>query len=540
MTRTLRLEPLDARELPSVTVSSPAEAFSWVLVNQLRQDPVGFANQLDGLRRGTVPSAFGFSRSDPVVADINRLIGYSTYPSHYRDALNMLRSATPTGPLGWDDVLEDRAHVHTEWMKTHAFEHTGQDHPQKWYVAGFRTSYTGGDPDQWGYAPGRYYWWGEDIGYTYGLMANSKAAFAAGRFGRIGFQERAAFIDTVSYVLEVNSPDMYHLQQLLRPDGGPDTGTPQFNAVGMDVQFYEGPLEVRDGLGEATISTHRFGLYRPGGSGGFITGVAYRDVNNNGWFDAGEGIGATLNFSGPATFTETLDRLGSQGVSSNYVPDGTYTVTATAADGTPLGTQTVTIADHNGWFAFRQTGSLLQASPALVTSPTGTSGVRPTVTWAPVPDAVGYLIRVNNTTTGAVNLFPGATSLGNAWTPPVDLVPGFAYRVSVRPLFSDHDGAWGPASDFKVDVPKLTGLSGLVNTVSPSFGWIGPIGATRYVLVLDDLTAGKRVATVATTGQNWYPPTPLLDGHVYRWRVSAKNASGLGLWSPATDFRVDV
>src|SRR5207237_510006 len=61
-----------------------------------------------------------------------------------------------------------------------------------------------------------------------------------------------------------------------------------------------------------------------------------------------------------------------------------------------------------------------------------------------------------------------------------------------------------------------------------------------YVLVLDDLTTGKRVATVGTTGQNWWPPTPLADGHVYRWRVSAKNASGLGLWSPATDFRVDV
>jgi hypothetical protein len=540
MTRTLKLEPLDARELPAATVSSPAEAYSWVLVNELRQDPAGFANQLDGLRRGTVQSAFGFTRSDPVVADLNRLLQYSAYPDHYRTALQTLRSATPVGPLGWDDTLEDRAAVHTEWMKTHSFEHTGQDHPTKWYVAGFRTAYRGGDSDQWGYEPGRYYWWGEDIGFTYGLLANSKAAFAAGKFGRIGFQERAAFIDTVSYALEVNSPDMYHLEQLLRPDGGPDTGTPQFNAVGMDVQFYEGPYEARDGLGEATISTHRFGLYRPGGSGGFITGVAYRDVNGNGWFDAGEGIGATLSFAGPATFTETLDRLGSQGVSSHYVPDGTYAVTATAADGTPLGTQTVTIADHNGWFAFRQTGSLIQASPALVTSPTGTSGVRPTITWAPVADAVGYQIRVVNRTTGAVNIFPGSTSLGTAWTPPKDLVPGFAYRVDVRPLFSDRDGSWGPASDFKVDVPTPTGPAGLVNTVSPSFSWIGPIGTTRYVLILDDLTTGKRVATVGTTGQNWCPPTNLVDGHVYRWRVSARNANGLGLWSPATDFRVDV
>jgi hypothetical protein len=141
-----------------------------------------------------------------------------------------------------------------------------------------------------GYA-GQYYWWGEDIGYTYGLMANSKAAYTAGRFGRVGFQERAVFIDTVSYLLEVNSPDFAHLQQLLRPAGGPDTGTPQFNAIGMDIQFYEGPYETRDGLGEATISTHRLGLSRHGAAGGFLSGVVYTDVNENGAFDAGEGPG---------------------------------------------------------------------------------------------------------------------------------------------------------------------------------------------------------------------------------------------------------
>jgi hypothetical protein len=341
-------------------------------------------------------------------------------------------------------------------------------------------------------------------------------------------------------VLEVNSPDMAHLQQILRPDGGPDTGTPQFNAVGMDVQFYEGPYETRDGLGEATISTHRFGLYRPGGSGGFLTGIAYRDVNGNGWFDAGEGIGATLRFVGPTTFTETLDRLGSHGVSSHYVPNGTYAVTATAADGTPLGTQTVTIADRNGWFQFRQTGSMVQLSAALVTSPTGTSGVRPTISWAPVADAVGYQVRMINRTTGALNMFPGATSLGNTWMPPADLISGHTYRVMVRPLFSDRDGTWGPASDFKVDVPTPTGPAGLITTTSPAFSWIGVPGTTRYVLILDDLTTGLRVATVRTTDLSWTPPTNLVDGHTYRWRVSARNASGLGLWSPASDFRVDV
>jgi hypothetical protein len=542
MAQRLHLEPLEGRDVPAVTVSAPAEAFAWVLVNEMRQDPAGFANQLDGLRRGTVASAFGFSRTDPVVGDLKRLLAYSAYPGHYGQALRMLRSAPPVGALGWDDTLEDRAQVHTAWMKTHAFEHTGQDRAQKTFVAGFKTGYHGGDPDQWGYS-GQYYWWGEDIGYTYGLLAHSKAAYVAGKFGRVGFDERAAFIDTVSYLLEVNSPDMDHLVQLLRPDGGPETGTPQFNVVGMDLQTYEGPFETRDGLGEATISTHRLGLAHRGQAGGFLSGIIYRDVNGNGAFDAGEGIGATLTFAGPTTFTERLDRLATHGVSSNYVSNGTYVVTATAADGTPLGSRTVSIANGNGWFEFRQaeaTSGIQLRAFASVTAPVGTSGVRPTVTWAPVADAVGYQIRLTNLTTGRVNAFPGATSLGPSWSPPADLVPGHTYRVGVRPLFSDHDGPWGPGGDFAVGMPALSGPHGPTANASPAFSWTGVAGVTQYVLILNDLTTGQRRATVRTTDLAWTTTTPLVNGHVYRWKVVARNAAGQGVWTLPWTFRVTL
>lgn len=541
MTRTTRLhlESLEGRDVPAVTVSTPGEAFAWVLINDMRQDPAGFANQLDGLRRGTRDSAFGYGKNDPVVRDLKRLINYSAYPGRYQQALQMLRAAPPVGALGWDDVLEDRAAGHTEWMKTHAFEHTGQDHPDKQYVAGFRTGYNGGSPDDWGYEPGRYNWWGENIGYTYGLLANSKTAFTAGTFGQVAFYERAAFIDTVSYILEVNSPNMAHLKQLLRPDGGPNTGGPQFNAIGMDIQSYEGPYEVRDRIGEATVSTHRLGMYG-GGSGGFLSGIVYKDANGNGYFDAGEGIGATLRFVGPSTFTETVDRLGSHGVASNFVPNGTYTVAATAADGTPLGTRTVAINNRNGWFEFRQTGSAAPRAAALLTAPTGTSGVRPTVTWTPVAGAVGYLVRLTDSTTGQFNVFPGATALGASWTPPRDLVPGRTYQAAVRPLFAESDGVWGPAGTFQVGQPQLNGPSGTIATPAPAFHWTPVAGATRYVLVLTDLTAGRRVATVRTTGTSWTLPTDLTNGHTYRWKVAAKNADNLGKWTLPQEFRVEL
>ena len=58
---------------------------------------------------------------------------------------------------------------------------------------------------------------------------------------------------------------------------------------------------------------------------------------------AGAGISATVTVSGPVSFTEGVDKVGSFGVYSHYLPNGTYTVTVAAADGSSLGTRTVTI-----------------------------------------------------------------------------------------------------------------------------------------------------------------------------------------------------
>ncbi|HKB03036.1 MAG TPA: hypothetical protein VKD90_12500 [Gemmataceae bacterium] len=539
MSMRLRLEPLDRRDLPAITVEQPHEAFAWALINELRRDPAGFADQLDGLRRGTVETAFGFAKSDPVVADLRRLLRYSNYPGHYGQALQILRSANPAGPLGWDDVLDDRAEIHTDWMRTHSFEHTGQDSAAKSYVPGYNTGYRGGDPDQWGYEPGRYGWWAENIGYTVGLMANSKAEYAVGRLGRVGFAERAAFIDVVSYVLEVNSPDMGHLQHLIAPDGGPGGGQ-QYNAIGIDLDLYDGPYERRDGLGEATLSTERLGLYRPGGTGGFITGLVYRDTNANGWFDAGEGLGATVAVNGPISFTETIDRLGSYGVYAHYVPNGTYTLTATAADGTDLGTRTLTIQNANAWFEYRATGPAPAVPRATVTGPTGVAGVRPTVTWESIPDALGYEIRLTDLTTGRLSVFPGATTNGPPWTPPRDLVPGHAYRVVVRALFAQQDGEWSPGWDFVVGRAEVTGPGPGTTTLRPCVSWTPVAGASAYVLRVNDLTTGRTnlFGSPRTTGTTWTVPVDLVSGHSYSVRVRALNSLNQGTWGPAATFSI--
>jgi hypothetical protein len=528
----LRVQALDARDLPAVTVPQPYEAYTWALINELRRDPAGFADDLAAVKNGR--AGFGFPAGDPITRDLQKLIATSRYPSHYTQARATLAAASPLGPLGWDDVLATRAEGHTAWMRTHSFEHTGQDLPKKYYVAGFNTGYRGGDPDAWGYS-GQFSRWGENIGYTYGLTSASRAAYAAGKFGRLGFYERAAFIDLVSYVAEVNSPNMAHLTQLLTPD----TGSGGFNAIGVDTSFYEGPYEARDGLGEATLSTHRLGLTRPSGAGGFLAGLAYRDGNQNGRFDIGEGAAATITVSGPVTYTDTLDPTTTQGVYSRYLPNGTYAVT-TSVDGSVVGTRTVTIANGNAWFETALPGSVAAttSSPAP-TVPAGTIGVRPTISWSPVPGAAAYQVRVADLTAKRSDVVRGSHTPGTNWAPSVDLIPGHVYQVSVRSLGRDQDGAWSPAREFTVAAPQVSGLGAVVTTLRPAVSWTAVPGASGYEVRVIDVARGAAVfRTQKSTDTSWSAPADLVSGRTYRLSVRAVNATGRGDWGTPVPFRV--
>ena len=86
----------------------------------------------------------------------------------------------------------------------------------------------------------------------------------------------------------------------------------------------------------------------------------------------------------------------------------------------------------------------------------------------------------------------------------------------------------------------MSGPHGPTASAGPAFTWTGVAGATRYVLILDDLTTGQRRATVRTTNLSWTPPTSLVNGHVYRWKVIALNAAGQGTWTLPWTFRMTV
>src|SRR4029078_174614 len=99
------------------------------------------------------------------------------------------------------------------------------------------------------------------------------------------------------------------LQNLPARDSGTAPTLPLFNAIGLDTDLFEAPgYETLDGIGEAYLSTHRLGLFRPGNGCGFIGGIAFEDHNGNSYYDVGEGSNVTVDVRNPTGggFTDTL------------------------------------------------------------------------------------------------------------------------------------------------------------------------------------------------------------------------------------------
>lgn len=533
MKTVLRVSEFEARLTPAA-IGTGYEAYTWALVNNLRQDPAAFADNVQGLVNGSVGSAFGFSKTDPVVADLKGLINRAVYPANYSASLALMRATPAAGPLAWDGTLENRAEIHNDWMKANGFAHT-ETTGNRWAIPGFSEN-DSAPPDAWGYGWPTYSSWGENIAWAVGGLSSSKAAYNAGGLTLAGLSQRAAFLDTVGYLLELNSSSLGHLKNLLGRDAGSSGSLPSFNVFAVDTDLYEAPAqyEAQDGVPEAWVSTQRLGLYRPNGTGGFVTGLAYQDANGNGFYDAGEGQAVTVNIrdAGGNGVTTTTDAFGSF---SEYLPNGTYTVTASAG-GSILATRTVSLSDSNAW-ADLAAGGLDRPT---VTGPSGTQTVlRPTVTWNPVDGATGYQIRINDLTTGLADLFPGATATGTSWNPPGDLVSGRGYDVVVRALRGSIPGPWSSPDTFSLAKPDASGPTGTVADLRPDFSWTGVAGA-RYEVRVNDLTTftPNIFPGAVATGNSWSPPSDLVAGRTYQWKIRAINADGLGAWTPLTQFSV--
>jgi len=536
---TLRVHELEDRAVPAVAIDSAYETYAWVLVNTLRHNPTAFANNLQGLVGGSVGLAFGFAKTDPVITDLKAMINAGSQ-ANYTASLNLMKATPAAGPLAWEELLEDKAGSHNEWMKVNGFAHTGTT-GDRTAIPGF-SSNNNAPTDTWGYPPGTYSSFGENIGWAAGWMSNTKTGYNTGAYGLAGLQQRAAFLDTMAYMLELNSATLGHLKNLLGRDAGPGGTLPTFNAIGTDTDLYEAPAayEAQDGVPEAYLSTHRLALYRPNGTGGFVAGIAYDDANHNGFYDAGEGASVTVNVRDASGngFTDTLTAGTHHGAFAGYVANGTYTVTV-SANGQTVGTRTVTVNNSNAWVGV-SIADAFDAKPDL-TGPTGPqTSLRPSVTWNAVPGAGGYQVRVDDLSALKMNIFANAPATGTSWTPPADLVSGRAYRVWVRATFDGNPGPWSNPSSFSIAKPTPTAPTGTVADLRPSFSWSAIAGATAYEVRVRDVSANRFniFPGVRVTSTSWTPPADLVSGRKYSFTVRAVNAANLGTWSTAAAFTI--
>jgi uncharacterized repeat protein (TIGR01451 family) len=184
------------------------------------------------------------------------------------------------------------------------------------------------------------------------------------------------------------------------------------------------------------------------------------------------------------------------------------------------------------------TGSL--AAPTL-SGPSGLlSTATPTFQWSAVPGATGYGLYIFYASTTATSWALPIQVSGTSYTPGKALDEGRAFLWYV----TAYDGAGNvspppPPLDFGVGAPaKFTGTagaggpSGTINTPTPTFTWSAVSGAQGYYLSVVDETlhtpAFSRFGsgTSFTLGTGGSPS--LVNGHSYRWYVSAQDINGVG------------
>jgi hypothetical protein len=218
-------------------------------------------------------------------------------PAAYGASIGVdLSGVAPSQPLAWDPELIDAAQAHSQDMNdNNYFSHTspgGEDPGDRITAAGY--DWTS---------------WGESIAAGYTTPAEALAAL----------------------ITDAGVPDLGHREQLLAMTPVYQTQT----QVGIGI--------VQNGSGTYS-DYYTIDTAQPAGNDNpFITGVVFNDANNNGQYDAGEGLGGiTVTVQGVGS-TTTYATGGYQ----IQVAPGTYSVTFSGAGLTAPVTESVTVGNQN-------------------------------------------------------------------------------------------------------------------------------------------------------------------------------------------------
>jgi len=185
-------------------------------------------------------------------------------------------------------------------------------------------------------------------------------------------------------------------------------------------------------------------------------------------------------------------------------------------------------------------------SPQLTAPIGGIYDPTPLFTWNTVPGGDQYEIRVDNLTTGQLQVIRKTDVTGSSWESTTSLTPGHSYRAWVKGIsVFGGAGPWSPPVDFNIRVlgtPTLLEPSGSILSLTPVFKWSAVADAEEYDLWVDNLTTGQsQVIRVTMGGNTEYTAisNQLQFANTYRWWVRAQRTDGaIGSWSAAMDFSI--
>lgn len=222
------------------------------------------------------------------------------FEQYFLELINAERAKTGAQPLAFNDALNNAAELHSQWMiATDTFSHTGAGGSSPTARMG-------------------------SAGYAFaGSWASGENVAWASLRGAPGYNDEVTLLHTNL----MNSAG--HKANILN-------STYQEIGLGFEVgqyQNYQGAFITED--------------FAKSGSAPFLTGVAYRDQDNDHFYDPGEGIaglGVTVVGAGGVTYSATT---GAAGGYELRLPASNYTVTFSGATiasdtrGVSIGTQNV-------------------------------------------------------------------------------------------------------------------------------------------------------------------------------------------------------
>jgi hypothetical protein len=330
---------------------SPYETYALLLINRMRADPAKFGTELRNLHNNrSFVSTHGMRGDDPIWtdlrADIKEAEGrttaagikwYSGFDGRGGQTFLSVMSSLPrTGPLVDYYEFNEAAESHSRWMIANGYAHTGQRANSPVAGLGYNPSATPdvyqrpGDPDFFRYQ-------GENISYGFLEAGSFPATYQAWRQGKLTWEayvQRAVYADTLGFMLEMyngsTTSPWGHLLNLA--SYSPDHPNAPTNAPIGNKQLYTinaiGLSSMNKGAGEIGansnifVTTHRIHYHADRSYVGVVT---YRDLNNNKFYDVGEGMNVNMSTYVSSPWSDSGLITDEGGNSNFYGPSATFT-----------------------------------------------------------------------------------------------------------------------------------------------------------------------------------------------------------------------